>query len=134
VPAWRGCDRGSVLLVGKLIGGSCDRGSVGALDEACAGDAALRSQVEALLGSREGAVTFLDQPAAEQVAAWPVLSEDLPEATGPSTPADRVDPQAPAGGGGGGDKPLDFLAPSQKPPSPNSPSQCSRVLSSPVGG
>src|SRR5438552_3554376 len=38
------------------------------LDEACAGDTALRERVEALLGSHEREGKFLDVPAVEQLA------------------------------------------------------------------
>src|SRR5262245_30554699 len=39
------------------------------LDEACAGDAALRERIEALLRSHEEAGSFLGQPVPERVAA-----------------------------------------------------------------
>src|SRR5262249_36858792 len=63
------------------------------LDEACAGDAALRQQIEALLQSHAKAGDFLDRPAAQQLAA-----EGDKAAKGPEAGA-----------------PLDFLAPSQRP-------------------
>ena len=66
------------------------------LDEVCAGDPALRDRVEALLRSHEREGPFLDEPAAQQLAAQGVTQEEMPAATedGPS---------------------LDFLTPSEKP-------------------
>jgi WD40 repeat protein len=63
------------------------------LDKACVGDAALRQRLEALLQSHAKAGTFLDMPAAQQLAA---KGDTAPE-------------QAPGG------VPLDFLAPPQRP-------------------
>jgi WD40 repeat protein len=63
------------------------------LDEACAGDAALRQQIEALLQSHAKAGDFLDRPAAQQLAAEGDKAARRPEAG----------------------VPLDFLAPSQRP-------------------
>jgi WD40 repeat protein/serine/threonine protein kinase len=65
------------------------------LDEACAGDTALRQRIEALLQSHAGAGNFLDRPAAQQLAA----EGD----TAPGRPAAGVA--------------LDFLAPAQRPDS-----------------
>ena len=65
------------------------------LDKACAGDAALRRRIEALLESHAKVGDFLDVPAAQQLAA----------------PADRQAEPPRAG------VPLDFLAPSQRPDS-----------------
>jgi serine/threonine protein kinase len=66
------------------------------LDEVCAGDPALRDRVDALLRSHEREGPFLDEPAAQQLAAQGVTQEEMPAATedGPS---------------------LDFLTPSEKP-------------------
>jgi eukaryotic-like serine/threonine-protein kinase len=71
------------------------------LDRACAGDAALRRQVEALLAAHEREGHFLDVPAVEQVIDR-LSSGGSPDATQPeSTGTSGVA--------------LDFLAPSQKP-------------------
>src|ERR671936_850929 len=67
------------------------------LDEACAGDAALRARVEALLRSHEGAGRFLEQPAAEQVAARP--PGNLTGATSLSPAAGGAVTRGPTGGG-----------------------------------
>src|SRR5713226_2583318 len=66
------------------------------LDEACAGDTALRERIEALLRSHEREGKFLDIPAIEQLAASGVTLEEKPVA---------ID----------GDHALAFLAPSDKP-------------------
>src|SRR5262245_17599666 len=69
------------------------------LDEACAGDAALRRRVEALLQSHEGAGSFLEHPALQRAAGGP----------------DGTHAEPPAARGEG--SPLDFLDPSQRPDS-----------------
>jgi serine/threonine protein kinase len=55
------------------------------LDEACAGDAALRRRVEALLREHEGAGSFLEEPAAEVVT-------DKAPGPPPDTPGAHVGP------------------------------------------
>jgi WD40 repeat protein len=62
------------------------------LDEACAGDAAVRQRIEALLRSHAKAGNFLDKPAAEQLAAEADPATERPQAG----------------------VPLDFLAPSHR--------------------
>jgi eukaryotic-like serine/threonine-protein kinase len=47
------------------------------LDSACAGDPALRREVESLLGYEDQAGTFLEQPAVERVAPAPTLHAGL---------------------------------------------------------
>src|SRR5262245_36593682 len=72
------------------------------LAAACAGDAALRGRIEALLRSHEGAGEFLKGSAPERLAGVPgvgVLEDET--RTGLSKPD--------------GDIPLDFLEPSGKP-------------------
>src|SRR6516165_10077253 len=66
------------------------------LEEACAGDPALRDRVEALLRSHEREGEFLDVPAAAQLAGADVTREEI-------LAADT-----------GGDT-LEFLTPSDKP-------------------
>src|SRR5215470_3926877 len=73
------------------------------LDEACAGDTALRGRVEALLESHEQAGDFLGKPAPLR------LAEELAARTGPGQ---TLDESLPAGGAA-----LDFLAPSTRPDS-----------------
>src|ERR1700704_1182915 len=51
------------------------------LDGACAGDAALRAEVEALLEASERAGSFLESPA----AAPPIATIDVPIREGPGT-------------------------------------------------
>src|SRR5262245_34969100 len=63
------------------------------LDEACAGDLVLRRRIEVLLLAHTAAGTFLDTPAAQQLAARK------------DTPAGRAEDRVP----------LDFLTPSQRP-------------------
>jgi len=89
------------------------------LDEACAGDRALRQRVEALLRSHEAGGSFLEEPAVAQVAAA-CPAHAATEAADPSHPAVQIaDPPGktqaePAVG----DAPaLAFLTPSQKPDS-----------------
>jgi hypothetical protein len=72
------------------------------LDEACAGDPALRREVEALLQSHEAAGCFLEQPALGQ-----------PSATGEEGDAGATRTGSP--GEGGDEIALDFLSPPQKP-------------------
>jgi eukaryotic-like serine/threonine-protein kinase len=55
------------------------------LDEACSGDEALRSQVESLITSDEGGLSFIDQPAFEMAAR--VLASDEPALSA----GDRID-------------------------------------------
>src|SRR5947207_264934 len=60
------------------------------LDEACAGDATLRGQLEALLRSHRGAGQFLEEPVVAQLSAAPMAPS--PEATvalGPATDNDK---------------------------------------------
>src|SRR5262245_18991966 len=75
------------------------------LDEACAGDAALRARVEALLGSHTGAGSFLGTPAVQRPA------EPLPGTAG--NPATKTGPTEARESS----ESLDFLAPSDKPDS-----------------
>jgi WD40 repeat protein len=89
------------------------------LDEACAGDAALRQRVEALLRSHERAGEFLERPALEQISADAPRPE-LEAGTGAhrvvalqADPAGAGPTQAPAEGPD--DIPLDFLGPPQEP-------------------
>ncbi len=56
------------------------------LDEVCAGDAALRARVEALLRSHEQAGNFLEPPAAAVGATGPVIA-------GPAAAAERPAPE-----------------------------------------
>jgi eukaryotic-like serine/threonine-protein kinase len=60
----------------------CERADY--LDAACAGDAALRARVEALLRSNAEAGDFLEVPAPEQLAS----GEDEPRPAGPPRPRD----------------------------------------------
>src|SRR5271165_3555714 len=69
------------------------------LDEACAGDPALRQRVEALLASHERIGDFLEQPAVEQMAA----SSPPQEVTGAETH------------GNGAESALGFVLPATKP-------------------
>jgi hypothetical protein len=92
------------------------------VDRACAGDAALRHQVETLLAAHERAGDFLDVPAVEQVAAAARPSEGPTEDTGsfvageqavapnliPENPTE-TQTERPA------DEAFAFLAPSDKP-------------------
>jgi serine/threonine-protein kinase len=64
------------------------------LDEACAGDAELRRQVEALLKSHTAAGQFLAVPAAAQVAAGCRPAGESTDAIDPSAPAEPNDAQA----------------------------------------
>src|SRR5262249_25457679 len=72
------------------------------LDEACAGDAALRGRLEALLQSHFGADDFLNKPAV-QCAAEAIAGRPCAESTQGETP------------GGTDGAALDSRAPSQKP-------------------
>src|SRR5690242_21214795 len=72
------------------------------LDEACAGDPALRRRVEALLESHSGADAFLDKPAV-QCAAEEIKGRPCGEPTQGEPPSDTAGIA------------LDFLGPSQKP-------------------
>ena len=74
------------------------------LDEACAGDAALRQRVAALLRSHEGAGDFLRKPAPER------LAEEQAARGGPHDTAGEPAP-------GDGDEALDFLEPPGRPDS-----------------
>jgi WD40 repeat protein len=96
------------------------------LDVACAGDAALRQRVEALLKAHGAAGNFLDRPAVEQIAAGISQLKDSTEAIDSSPQADEAIAESPAHASPGatqaqrpngcGDGPsLDFLAPSRKP-------------------
>jgi WD40 repeat protein/serine/threonine protein kinase len=67
------------------------------LDEACAGDAALRQRVEELLRAHDRPDRLLDQPAIQHVAAGESAFPETMRGSGISQPA------------------LDFLEPSQKP-------------------
>jgi serine/threonine protein kinase len=90
------------------------------LEEACAGDAALRQQVEALLKAHAVDGNFLAVPAAAQVAA---ACRPAGEATEAIASSSQADPPAdnPEGvhcerpQGSADDQSLDFLAPPQKP-------------------
>lgn len=86
------------------------------LDEACAGDPALRRQVEALLLSHEGAGSFLGTPVAEQAAT----NDDQADAPTIFVPPAKPESQNPNGeptdaGRGGSDEPLTFLTPTDQP-------------------
>lgn len=74
------------------------------LDEACAGDAALRQRIEALLRAHAKAGDFLGVPALQQLAG----GEDTPSCPGASlegeTPSAHAD----------GNAPLDFLSPPRR--------------------
>jgi len=59
------------------------------LDEACAGDRALRQRVEALLRSHEAGGSFLEEPAVAQVAAA-CPAHAATEAADPSHPAVQI--------------------------------------------
>ena len=72
------------------------------LDAACAGDAALRGRIEALLRSHEGAGEFLNGSAPERLAGVPGVG-----GLGDETRSGASQPD--------GDVPLDFLEPSDKP-------------------
>jgi WD40 repeat protein len=96
------------------------------LDEACAGDAALRQRVEALLKAHGAAGNFLDRPAVEQIAAGVSQPKESTEVIDSSPQADEAIAESPSRASpgktqaerpnGGGDGPsLDFLTPSQKP-------------------
>jgi serine/threonine protein kinase len=96
------------------------------LEEAGAGDAALRQRVEALLRSHGGAGSFLDLPAVEQVVIAPRPAGEATEAADaslPTTPPGTLGPpgatpqaiQAERPPGPAGEQPLDFLAPAHKP-------------------
>src|SRR5262245_3757613 len=73
------------------------------LDEACAGDAALRQRVETLLASHEAAGNFLGKPAIQRAAE---------EFAGQACPRDT---QGVPAGDEGAVEALDFLTPSDKP-------------------
>ncbi len=74
------------------------------LDQACAGDAALRQRLEALLRCHSNAGDFLDRPAAQQLAA----GADTPGRAGSAGKETQLQgPEPPF--------PSDFLAPSQRP-------------------
>src|SRR5262245_10373249 len=75
------------------------------LDRACAGDAALRAEVEQLLSAHERSGSFMGRPAPERLAG------DL--AAGPEADDTRTGPSGPDA-----DEPLGFLTPSEKPGSP----------------
>ena len=75
------------------------------LDEACAGDAAMRQRVEALLHAHEKAGDYLERPAVEQMAEAAPASD----ATAALNTAGRPD------SGEEEDAPLDFLQPSARP-------------------
>jgi serine/threonine protein kinase len=87
------------------------------LDEACAGDAALRQQVEALLAAHAAEGDFLAVPAAEQVAAACRPAGEATEAIGAPEPVVAL-PEATQRERSQrvpGVHSLDFLAPSRKP-------------------
>ena len=71
------------------------------LDQACAGDAALRRQVEGLFAAHERQGAFLDVPAVEQIAGNRAAAGNSEETRG-EPPGDGVPV-------------LDFLSPSQQP-------------------
>jgi WD40 repeat protein len=90
------------------------------LDEACAGDAALRHQVDALLKAHAAAGPFLDVPAPAQLAAAPRPAGEATESSDASFSAGAAgaDPEATQDErphDSAGDQSLGFLAPSQKP-------------------
>jgi len=61
------------------------------LDTACAGDAALRAAVEALLAAHDAAGSFMDDPTVPTIAAI-VPEGDAGEATGGERPGDEIGP------------------------------------------
>jgi hypothetical protein len=96
------------------------------LEEVCAGDAALRQRVEALLQAHEKAGDFLEQPAVARIAAAGEPAHDDSKATGsprggdeaagPARPGDSLDQTlAERSDGGAAGEPLDFLDPSERP-------------------
>jgi formylglycine-generating enzyme required for sulfatase activity len=90
------------------------------LDEACAGDPALRERVELLLQSHEQAGSFLGRPALEQVAADAAARAARAEKPTEAFAAARAGPgPGPVAGGETRAEPgsvdLGFLAPSAKP-------------------
>src|SRR6516162_7928597 len=96
--------------------GPADRSAY--LDEACAGDAALRRRVEALLKAHDDAGAFLDRPAVEQIAACVSPEQDSTEALAESQARARPgETQAERPTGGGDGPSLDFLSPSPNPAS-----------------
>ena len=72
------------------------------LEEACAGDPALRRRVEALLKSHEEAGNFLRKPGPQRLAEELAAPEEANETAGEALPVD-------------GGETLDFLAPPEKP-------------------
>ena len=59
------------------------------LEAACAGDAVLRGQVEALLQSHQQAGSFLETPVLEQIAATPPAATDATMALRPPRPGQK---------------------------------------------
>ena len=81
------------------------------LDSACAGNAALRREVEALLAAHAKSGLFLDEPAVEQLAAGRnTATADVHAPAGPDTPTLTSPDSAP-----GGATDLAFLKPSTRP-------------------
>jgi WD40 repeat protein/serine/threonine protein kinase len=101
----------TIFLTALDITGQAERRAY--LDQACAGDAALRHQVEALLAAHEREGEFLDVPAVEQVAAAPLPGAQA--VTPSAAPEGHEETQAEAPAGGGADECLAFLLPPQKP-------------------
>jgi WD40 repeat protein/tRNA A-37 threonylcarbamoyl transferase component Bud32 len=84
------------------------------LDDACAGDAALRERVEALLRAHGTSDRLLDRPAAEQLVASEARTEAL--AASPGAAASHLEQtEAEAGGNGCADDALALLAPATEP-------------------
>jgi WD40 repeat protein len=88
------------------------------LEEACAGDPALRQQVEALLKAHAADEQFLAVPAAAQVAAASRPTGEATEEIDAPLPIHQADAERPTAEKrqlAQGDQSLAFLAPSQKP-------------------
>jgi formylglycine-generating enzyme required for sulfatase activity/serine/threonine protein kinase len=113
----------SIFLAALAIADPAER--TASVDRACAGDAALRRQVEALLAAHERSGEFLDVPACEQIAACLSQPDNgtvavEAKAEGAEIVAAREDQHNPVATqaeqhGDGEDKGLAFLQPSTKP-------------------
>ncbi len=79
------------------------------LDRACAGHAALRRDLAALIKSHEKATAFLETPAVEQIATCELHSDTPSE---PGTPTDRVENAQPSKSG---EHDLSFLSAPTRP-------------------
>jgi serine/threonine-protein kinase len=63
-----------------------------ALDRACAGDPALRAQIESLLAADEGAMSFLETPAMEYAGGIVLAASGGADADNQEQPGDRMGP------------------------------------------